>query len=193
MSTTTSRCQAGVLAGRLSSTALQICHIGDVSPAILKRSSIKEVLMRPFPTALALGTGAALLAHAATAQEAKPHNLILFVPDGLRALSVTNESAPTLAALRDKGVNFKNPHSLFPTFTMANASGMAFGHHLGDTGAFSNVIFTGYPVAPAANSVTPSIENDAILGDIDRHFDGNFIDGDTILAAARNKGLSTAT
>jgi len=76
-------------------------------------------------------------------------NLILFVPDGLRPNSVTPETAPTLAAVRDKGVNFVNPHSLFPTFTMANASGMATGHFLGDTGAFSNTIYTAYPVPSA--------------------------------------------
>ncbi len=54
-----------------------------------------------------------------------------------------------MAALRDQGVNFANPHSLFPTFTMPNASGLATGHFLGDTGAFSNTIYTGYPVADA--------------------------------------------
>lgn len=43
------------------------------------------------------------------------HNLILFVPDGLRAQSVTPQSAPAIAAVRDQGVNFANPHSLFPT------------------------------------------------------------------------------
>ncbi len=78
-----------------------------------------------------------------------PHNVILFVPDGLRALKVTPETAPTMAAIRDKGVNFKNSHSLFPTFTTANASAMATGHYLGDTGDFSNTIYTGYPVGPA--------------------------------------------
>jgi hypothetical protein len=97
-------------------------------------------------------------------------NLILFVPDGLRPNSVTPETAPTLAAVRDKGVNFVNPHSLFPTFTMANASGMATGHFLGDTGAYSNTIYTAYPVPTAGGSVTPFIENDPILGDIDAHF-----------------------
>src|SRR5471030_3085379 len=55
-------------------------------------------------------------------------NLILFVPDGLRALKVTPETAPTMAAIRDKVVNFANPPSLFPTFTMANASRLATGH-----------------------------------------------------------------
>src|SRR3954471_323930 len=80
-----------------------------------------------------------------SAQNNTPRNLILFVPDGLRALKVTPETAPAMAAVRDKGVNFRNSHSLFPTFTMANASGMASGHYLGDTGVFSNSIYTGRP------------------------------------------------
>src|SRR6266481_6496115 len=92
---------------------------------------------------------------AASAQMPQPHSVILFVPDGLRALSVTPDGAPTMAALRDKGVNFKNSHSLFPTFTTANASAMATGHYLGDTGNFSNTIYTGYPVGPADGTVTP--------------------------------------
>src|SRR5580704_17590773 len=92
-----------------------------------------------------LSAGLTLLsAGTALAQNATPHNLILFVPDGLRALKVTPETAPAMAAVRDKGVNFKNPHSLFPTFTMANASGMSTGHFLGDTGTFSNTIFTAF-------------------------------------------------
>src|SRR5689334_25103082 len=97
---------------------------------------------------------------AASAENATPHNLILFVPDGLRALKVTPETAPAMAAVRDKGVNFKNPHSLFPTFTTANASAMATGHYLGDTGDFSNTIYTGYSSAPAGGTVVPFLEND---------------------------------
>ncbi|HEY6022840.1 MAG TPA: alkaline phosphatase family protein [Pseudolabrys sp.] len=121
-----------------------------------------------------------------------PHNVILFVPDGLRALKVTPETAPAMAALRDKGVNFKNPHSLFPTFTTANASAMATGHYLGDTGDFSNTIFTGYRVAPAGGTVTPFLENDAVLFDVDEHFDGNYLNEETILKIARGQGFSTA-
>src|SRR3982074_3640910 len=121
-----------------------------------------------------LSAGLTLLsAGVASAQNATPHNLILFIPDGLRALKVSPETAPAMAALRDQGVNFKNPHSLFPTFTMANASGMATGHHLGDTGTFSNTIFTGYISAPAGDTVVPFIENDAVLGEIDEHIGGN--------------------
>ena len=135
--------------------------------------------------ALALG----LMACAAQAQQ--PQNLILFIPDGLRAQAVTPQTAPAMAAIRDQGVNFANPHSLFPTFTMANASGLATGHFLGDTGTFSNTIYTAYPVGPANNSVTPFIEQDAVLGDIDKHFDGNFINEEAILATARRAGFLT--
>jgi hypothetical protein len=141
-------------------------------------------------TLLVLACAAALPLGPATAQTR--HNLILFVPDGLRALSVTPQSAPTMAAVRDKGVNFVNPHSLFPTFTMANASGMSTGHFLGDTGVFSNTIYVGFPTPHAAGSVTPFIENDAVLGDIDAHFSGNFVDEDAVLFAARHQGFSTA-
>ncbi|HSP50560.1 MAG TPA: alkaline phosphatase family protein [Pseudolabrys sp.] len=121
-----------------------------------------------------------------------PHNVILFVPDGLRAFKVTPETAPTMAAIRDKGVNFKNPHSLFPTFTTTNASAMATGHYLGDTGDYSNTIYTSYPVAPAFGTVTPFLENDAVLYDVDEHFDGDFLNEETILKAARSQGFSTA-
>src|SRR6202166_252771 len=130
--------------------------------------------------------------HIGPAGAQTPRNLILFVPDGLRALMVTPESSPTMAAIRDKGVNFANPHSLFPTFTMANASGLATGHFLGDTGTFSNTIFTAYPVVAAAGSMTPFIESDPILGDVDTHFSGNFVDEDTILFTARHQNFSTA-
>ena len=127
-----------------------------------------------------------------TALAQSPRNLILFVPDGLRAAQVSPEIAPTMAEVRDKGVNFANPHALFPTFTMPNSSGLATGHFLGDTGAFSNTIFTAYPVPSAAGSSTPFIESDAVLGDIDEHFSGNFVDEDTILFTARAQGFSTA-
>ena len=141
-------------------------------------------------TLLVLACAAALPFGPAAAQTR--HNLILFVPDGLRALSVTPQSAPTMAAVRDKGVNFVNPHSLFPTFTMANASGMSTGHFLGDTGVFSNTIYVGFPTPHAAGSVTPFIESDTVLGDIDAHFSGNFVDEDAVLFAARHQGFSTA-
>jgi arylsulfatase A-like enzyme len=133
-----------------------------------------------------------LAAAPASAGNATPHNLILFVPDGLRALKVTPETAPAMADIRDKGVNFKNPHAMFPTFTMANASAMSTGHYLGDTGTFSNTIYTGFASAPAGDTVVPFLENDAVLGDIDAHFGANYLNEETILKLARAKGFSTA-
>jgi Type I phosphodiesterase / nucleotide pyrophosphatase len=133
-----------------------------------------------------------LAAGAASAENATPHNVILFVPDGLRAMKVAPDTAPAMADLRDKGVNFKNPHSMFPTFTTANASAMATGHYLGDSGDFSNTIYSGYTNVPAGDTVVPFLENDAVLGDIDEHFSGNYLNEDTILKLARAKGFSTA-
>jgi hypothetical protein len=134
--------------------------------------------------------GLALCSTAATAQT--PHSVVLFVPDGLRALRVTPESAPAMAAMRDQGVNFRNSHSIFPTFTTANASAFATGHQLGDTGDFSNTIYVGRPVASANNSVTPFLENDRVLGEIDQIFGGDYLDEETILKGARKRGFSTA-
>src|SRR6202000_1259776 len=122
---------------------------------------------------------------------ARPHNVVLFVADGLRAGMVTEKNAPTMTALLTRGVRFANSHSLFPTFTTANASGMATGHQVGDTGDFSNTIYVGFPVSSAAGSVTPFIENDAVLGEIDEHFAGDYLNEETVLKAARAAGLST--
>jgi arylsulfatase A-like enzyme len=133
-----------------------------------------------------------LSAGTALAQKMTPHNLILFVPDGLRGRIVTPQTAPAMAEVRDKGVNFKNSHSLFPTFTTANASAMATGHYLGDTGDFSNTIYTGFASAPAGDTVVPFLENDAVLGDVDEHFGGDYLNEETVLKMARAKGYSTA-
>ena len=38
----------------------------------------------------------------------------------------------------------------------------------------------------------PFIENDAVIGDIAEHFGGNYLNEETILKLARDKGFSTA-
>jgi arylsulfatase A-like enzyme len=146
--------------------------------------------MRTLFASVAMASAVALgAAHAAET----PHNVILFVPDGLRALMVRPDTAPVMAELRDKGVAFKNSHSLFPTFTTPNASALATGHYLGDTGDFGNTIYTGYPVPGAGNTLTPFLESDPILGDVDEHFSGDYLDEVTLLKAARDAGYDTAT
>ena len=119
-----------------------------------------------------------------------PHNVILFVPDGLRAAIIDPQTAPTLARLRDEGVNFVNSHSLFPTFTTANASAFATGHGLGDTGDFSNTLYTGVALQ---GTVTPFLENDLLLRELNMHLGGNYLNEMPIVSAARGqKAVSTA-
>jgi Type I phosphodiesterase / nucleotide pyrophosphatase len=119
--------------------------------------------------------------------------VLLFVADGLRPGMVNERTAPVMTSLLRSGVRFENTHSLFPTFTTANASAMATGHMLGDTGDFSNTIYTGFPVPGAGDSLTPFLESDPVLGDVDEHFAGNYLNEETILKAARDAGLSTAS
>lgn len=158
-----------------------------VEPAA-KHSETGNLMRR----ALVLSASLLFLATPAMAQNAAPHNLILFVPDGLRARMVNSQNAPAMAALRDAGVHFRDSHSLFPTFTMANASGMATGHYLGDTGTFSNSIYVGRPTTEQNGSVVPFIEHDRVLRDIDEQFNGDYLNEETLLKAARDAGLSTA-
>ncbi|MCJ2133203.1 alkaline phosphatase family protein [Methylobacterium sp. J-026] len=129
----------------------------------------------------------------ASGAQAEPRNVVLFVADGLRYGMVDATNAPTMDRLMRAGVRFTNTHSLFPTFTMPNATAMATGHMLGDTGQYGNTIYTAFPVPGAGESLTPFLENDPVLGDVDEHFAGNYLNEETILRAAHAKGLSTAS
>ena len=108
-----------------------------------------------------------------------PRNVVIFVFDGLRGGSVNATDAPTMDWIRNHGVSFVNSHSLFPTFTTANASAIATGHYLGDTGDFSNTFYIGQPIFLSGNfgrppgTYSPYIENDPVLGDLDSVFNGN--------------------
>ena len=147
----------------------------------------------------------AFLCHPLTGQGTQPtakptkNNIIIFVADGLRHGSVNAMDTPTLWRVRQEGVHFKNSHSLFPTFTTANASAIATGHYLGDTGDFSNVIWTKYLLFSSGNfgrtdgaSVTPFLEDDQIIGDLSDHYQGNYLHETTLLQAARDHGYQTA-
>jgi Type I phosphodiesterase / nucleotide pyrophosphatase len=129
----------------------------------------------------------------AQTQSGRPHNVVLFIADGLRFRMVDDLTAPTMAAIARQGVSLRNSHALFPTFTTANASGMATGHMLGDTGDFSNTIYAGFEVPGAGASLSPFLESDVVLGDVDEHFAGNYLDEATILKLARDQDYSTAS
>ncbi len=146
-----------------------------------------------------LGAGPAATAGPPATPPARAHNLVIFVADGLRHGSVDPENTPALQYVRAHGVHFINSHSLFPTLTTANASAIATGHYLGDTGDFSNNIFTGFAIfddgnfGQTAQTPTPFLENDAVLGDLDAHFaNGNYLDEESLLALARRRGYNTA-
>jgi arylsulfatase A-like enzyme len=132
------------------------------------------------------------LASSAEAQP-KPRNIVIFVADGLRSGIVTPETAPAIAALRAEGVDFQNSHSLYPTVTTVNASAIATGHYIGDTGDFGNVIYIGpqkmgYPVM----GVAAPFEDDAVLADMNERYGGDYLGETSLLAAARAQGFSTA-
>jgi len=129
----------------------------------------------------------------------QPHNVILFIADGLRNGSVNSTDAPTLLSVRRRGVNFANSHSLYPTLTTPNAASIATGHYLGDTGDFSNAVYIGFPIfnqgnfGKSAGTPAPFLESDPVLGDLDGHFpNGNFLNETTLLALARAHGFNTA-
>lgn len=105
---------------------------------------------------------------------------------------VSATTAPALAELRREGVDFRNSHSLYPTFTTANASAIATGHLLGDTGDFANTIYVASPIASAKDSPMPFLENDAVLGEVNARFGGNYLDETSVLTAASQAGFSTA-
>ncbi len=113
-------------------------------------------------------------------QAAPKHNVIIFVADGLRHGSVNAVDTPALWRVRTEGVHFRNSHSVFPTFTTANASVIATGHGLGDTGDFSNTIYVGYQQRVAA-SVVPFLEDDEVLRDLNQHEGGNYLGERTLL------------
>ena len=123
---------------------------------------------------------------------AAARNVVIFVADGLRSHAVTPTTAPALAAVRDQGVDFANSHSLYPTVTTPNSSAIATGHLLGDTGDFGNTIHVGQPFAAPYGSSLAAVEDDVMLGLLNKRFGGNYLGETSLLAAARAKGFSTA-
>ncbi len=144
-----------------------------------------------------LVAGMAMLV-AGGAQSQARRNVVIFVADGLRHGSVSADATPALWAVRTKGVHFADSYSLYPTLTTANASAIATGHRLGDTGDYSNVIWPGFATFDTgAFNLTPGtpvpfLENDRTLADLDGHFDRNYLGEETLLAMAREAGYNTA-
>jgi len=145
--------------------------------------------MRKPALALFLFSGLFLLS---LTERSPARNVILFVADGLRQGSVNHEDAPAMSFVREHGVFFANSHSLYPTLTTPNASAIATGHYLGDTGDFGNTIYTGYPMSISGETAVPFVENDRVLGSLDEHFGANYLHEETLVSYAAQHGYQTA-
>ena len=124
-----------------------------------------------------------------------PHrNIVIFVADGLRHDSISENLAPTMFHLRAQGVDFANSHSLYPTFTTPNASAFATGHLLGDTGDFGNTLYLRYPISKegTGGTLTPFIENDMFLGRMNGLYNGNYLGEITLAELAEENGYTVA-
>ena len=141
-----------------------------------------------FAAALLLG----FTASSAQAQAPRPHNVIIFVADGLRYGSVEPGNTPNLARLKSEGVDFTNSHSLYPTVTTVNASAISTGHYIGDTGNFGNTLYVARPMISLKNLRLGFLENNTVLDEMNQKFGGNYLNETTLLAAARAKGWQTA-
>jgi arylsulfatase A-like enzyme len=143
-------------------------------------------------TATGAAIGAAARADPAGVAPQVRRNVVIFVADGLRSAIVSPQTAPALAAVRDQGVDFRNSHSLYPTLTTPNASAIATGHRLGDTGDFGNVLYVGAPFgAPYGSPIAP-VEDDVVLGLLNQRFGGDYLHETSLLQAAHAAGFETA-
>lgn len=146
--------------------------------------------------AAALGLVFAAATPAAAADRPTPptkRNLLIFLADGLRPGSVTMEDAPTMAGLRDKGVDFTNTHSVFPTLTTVNGGVVATGHYPGDNGHYANSLYLGYNVQCGLDANVVFVQDDCVLKSIKAHYPQDYLPQDTFMAAARKAGYNTAT
>jgi arylsulfatase A-like enzyme len=128
----------------------------------------------------------------AGAASARPHNVIIFVADGLRSRIVTPETAPALAAVRAEGVDFQNSHSLYPTVTTVNAAAIATGHGPGDSGDFGNTLYVAQAFPPPFGTPFASLEDDVVLDLMNQRYGGDYLGRTSLLRAAEAKGYATA-
>jgi len=172
---------------------LQLAH-HSASPDIplTRQAFTGSVKNRTALRALALGLSLTV------SQSLAAHRTIIFVWDGMRPDAITQQDTPNLYALQQKGVNFTDNHSTYPTFTMMNAASFATGSFPGTTGFYGNTLW-----APGAtgkdsggNAVDfqqPAFSEDyAILQDLNKFYDNQLLMVGTLFQAAQKAGLKTA-
>ena len=157
------------------------------------RHETKGIVAMPKSYLLGACLAACLAAagHAALAAD-QPHNVVLFVADGLRARMVDDQTAPGDGGAGARGRDAAQRPLAVPDL-----------HHRQCLGDGDRPLSRRHrrlqqhdlyrlPGAGAGNSLTPFLESDPVLGDVDEHFAGNYLNEDTILKLAREKGFGTA-
>ncbi len=82
-----------------------------------------------------------LLANLAHGAEPAASLQLVFVLDGLRPDSITEENTPNLFRLRKEGVWFDNTHAVFPTVTRVNSASLGTGSYPARHGIMGNSIY----------------------------------------------------
>ncbi len=129
---------------------------------------------------------------------AAPHQVIIFVWDGMRPDAISPSLTPNLYALTQEGTDFVDHHSTYPTFTMMNAASFATGDFMGKTGFLGNTFWS--PKAVGANSSGRVVqfsqpvftEDYRILQDLNSGAAGPLFDVNTLFNLAHAAGLKTA-
>ena len=123
--------------------------------------------------------------------------VIVFVWDGMRPDSISEQDTPRLAALVKRGTFFADNHSSYPTFTMMNAAAFATGAFSGKSGFYGNSVYR--PGAPARTSGGDYVdlnepvftEDYGILKQLDANQDRHLFVIGTLFQAAQKAGLVT--
>jgi predicted AlkP superfamily pyrophosphatase or phosphodiesterase len=130
------------------------------------------------------------------------YRVIVLVWDGLRPDSIDPTLTPELARLRDqRGTNFRNHHSVYPTFTMMNAAAFATGTLSGTHGFYGNYEYQPGPTGKNAKGADVDYsqpffsEDHAILQALDAFYrasGSSLLRVQTLFEAAHASGLKTA-
>jgi arylsulfatase A-like enzyme len=158
----------------------------------------------PATTVSAVGAASAL--DGSTVAAAPTKRVIVFVWDGLRPDSITEQDTPRLAELARTGANFSDHHATYPTFTMVNSGSLATGGSLGTNGFYGNWVWQ--PAAPKHSPSGAALLSDAgapvrydapvftedysVVRDLDDFYGGDLLLAGSLFEIAREHGLTTA-
>ena len=141
-----------------------------------------------------------------TSPSITPTRTVIMVWDGLRPDSVNATDTPNLFALQKTGVNFKDNHSTYPTFTMMNGSSFATGSFPKTSGFYGNTFWT--PPQGSGNTIPSGkgaggtnadyqdpvfTEDYQILSTLNAYYGNQLLLVKTLFETAQSAGMVTAT